>query len=113
ENVVRAFVRPGEKADQPALIRFEPEVLGQAFEVINGLRTVAPPERSDISLIRRPGDHHLHAFGSVALRAKEAEFKLALPDPPLLAGHLLRRALGERGIEVVGKLRSVSWPSVD
>jgi len=113
ENVVRLFVAPGDRAGDAARLRFEPPVLGQAFDVDNTMRTVAPPQRSDISLVRRPGEHRLTAFGRVALRAKEVDYRLSLPDPPLLAGHLLRRALGERGIAVTGKLRSIAWPRVD
>ncbi len=110
ENVVGLWIAPGARPGEPARLRFEPPVLGQAYDVVNELRTVAPPGRSDINLVRRPGERRLGAFGQVAQHARESEYRLSLPDPPLLAGHLLRRALGERGIEVTGKLRSISWP---
>ncbi len=113
ENVVRVYVAPGAKADTSARLRFDPPVFAQAFELDNRLRTVAPPVRSDIGLIRRPGEHRLSAFGRVALGAAETEFRLSLPDPALLAGQLLRQALADRGIEVTGKLRSVAWPRVN
>lgn len=113
ENVVRVRVSPAEAAGQPARIEFEPEVFGQAFELDNRLQTVAASAGSDISLVRNPGERRLTAFGRVALAASSTDYRLALPDPPLLAGHLLRRALAEQGIEVTGKLRSLSWPRHD
>lgn len=113
ENVVRLYVKPGPRLGGPATLRFEPPWLGQAFEVDNGLRTVAPPQRSDISLVRRPGERRLAAFGPVSTRAAEAEYRLSLPDPALMAGYALQRALGDYGIEVKGRLRSLAWPQHD
>lgn len=110
ENVVRLTVRPGPRVDSAAVLGFDPGWMGQAFELDNELRTVAPPARSDVSLVRRPGERRLSAFGQVSTRAAESEYRLSLPDPPLMAGYALQRALGEYGVEVVGKLRSVSWP---
>ena len=113
ENVARVFIRPAEKAGEAARVRFEPPSFAQAFGLDNALLTVAPPGRSDLSLVRRPGSARLHAFGTVAVGARESAYRLALPDPPLIAGQLLRQALAERGIEVAGTLRSIAWPAVD
>jgi D-alanyl-D-alanine carboxypeptidase/D-alanyl-D-alanine-endopeptidase (penicillin-binding protein 4) len=113
ENVVGMLVRPGEQVGMPARLRFDPETFAPAFDVENGLRTVAPPARSDVNLVRRPGERTLSVFGRVSLRAAESRFRIALPDPALMAGYVLRRALGDQGIVVTGRLRSVSWPQVD
>lgn len=110
ENLARLYVKPGGRIGGPALLRFDPDWMSQAFELDNELRTVAPPQRSDVSLVRRPGERRLSAFGQVSARAAEADYRLSLPDPPLMAGYALQRALGDYGIEVGGKLRSVSWP---
>lgn len=110
ENLARLYVRPGGRAGAPALLRFEPDWMGQAFEIDNELRTVAAPQRSDVSLVRRPGERRLSAFGQVSARAAETDYRLSLPDPPLMAGYALQRALGDYGVEIGGKLRSVSWP---
>lgn len=110
ENVARLYVKPGARVGGSALLRFEPSWMGHAFELDNELRTVAPSLRTDISLVRRPGERRLSAFGQVSTRAPESDYRLALPDPPLMAGYALQRALGDYGIEVGGKLRSVSWP---
>lgn len=113
ENLARLYVKPGGRVGAPALLRFEPDWMGQAFELDNELRTVAPPQRSDVSLVRRPGERRVSAFGPVSARAAETDYRLSLPDPPLMAGYALQRALGDYGIEVGGKLRSVSWPQRD
>ena len=110
ENVARVFVRPGARVGQVARLRFEPEVFGRAFDLVNTLATVAASSHNDVNLIRRPGERSLHAFGRIALGTPEAGYRLALPDPPQMAAWILAKALGERGIGIEGKLRVVAWP---
>ncbi|MBN8728739.1 MAG: D-alanyl-D-alanine carboxypeptidase/D-alanyl-D-alanine-endopeptidase [Xanthomonadales bacterium] len=113
ENVARVLVRPAARAGEAAHVRFEPPSFGPAFVLDNALLTVAAPARSDISLARQPGSARLHAFGTVAAGARESAYRIALPDPALMAGQALRQALADRGIEVAGTLRSVAWPDAD
>ncbi|TAM57759.1 MAG: D-alanyl-D-alanine carboxypeptidase/D-alanyl-D-alanine-endopeptidase [Rhodanobacter sp.] len=111
ENVVAITVSPGVRAGLPASLDFAPAdatppLLGQ-------LTTSAAHSQSDINLYRAPGDAGLHAFGTIALDSPPQHFKLAVPDPALLAGRQLRRALARQGIRVSGELRVLHWPQDD
>lgn len=110
DNTVRLTIQPGLHAGNLARLHFQPET--SAPQLDNRLRTVPARAAGDISLIRRPGDTTLYAFGAIAADAGEQNYRLALNDPALVAAIQLRQALADVGIGVRGKLRSVYWPAI-
>lgn len=111
DNTVKLRIQPGAQPGLLARIAFTPESSAPALE--NRLRTVPARTPGDISLIRRPGDHTLYAFGSIAANAGEQNYRIALADPALIAAVQLRQALADMGIGVRGRLRSLYWPAED
>lgn len=109
DNVVKLTIKPAPQIGQLAKIDFDPET--SAPQLDNALRTVPARTPGDISLIRRPGNNTLYAFGSIAANAGEQNYKVALADPALVAAIQLRQALADVGVAVTGKLRSVYWPA--
>lgn len=110
ENQVNVTVAPG-IAGAAAQLRLDPADAMPA--VTNDVLTSAQGTRSDVNLYRAPGEGTLYAFGNIAAKSSAQTYKLALPDPALFAGGLLRDALARRGIQLDGKLRSVVWPRRD
>ncbi|MFC5741713.1 D-alanyl-D-alanine carboxypeptidase/D-alanyl-D-alanine-endopeptidase [Dyella tabacisoli] len=108
DNQVEITVSPGHAEGASATLAFDPPMAIPA--VINGLVTSAPRSRNDINLYRAPGGDTLHAFGNIAARAPAQNYKLAVPDPALLAGTQLLQALTRHGIRVDGKLQTLHWP---
>jgi len=111
ENIVDITVDPGTAAGLPAKLSFDPvdakpPLLGQVI-------TSLAHTQSDINLYRAPGENTLYAFGTVPANAPSQHFKLAVPDPALLAGEQLQTALARHGIEISGKLHAVHWPQDD
>jgi len=110
ENQVNVTVAPG-IAGAAAQLRLDPADAMPA--VTNDILTSAQGTRSDVNLYRAPGEGTLYAFGNIAAKSSAQTYELALPDPALFAGGLLRDALARRGIQLDGKLRSVVWPRRD
>ncbi|HEY0198943.1 MAG TPA: D-alanyl-D-alanine carboxypeptidase/D-alanyl-D-alanine-endopeptidase [Rhodanobacter sp.] len=111
ENVVDLAVSPGRVAGAPAQLQFTPA--DAEFPTAGAPTTTAARTRSDINLYRAPGENTLHAFGNIAARSAPQHFRLALPDPALLAGKRLRQALLDHGIRITGKVRTLHWPQDD
>jgi D-alanyl-D-alanine carboxypeptidase/D-alanyl-D-alanine-endopeptidase (penicillin-binding protein 4) len=111
ENVVDLAITPGRVAGAPVQIQFTPADAG--FPVAGALTTSATHAHSDINLYRAPGEGTLHVFGNIAARSPPQHFRLALPDPALLAGRRLRQALLDHGIRITGKVQALHWPQDD
>lgn len=111
ENVVDLEIRPARLPGTPAQLVFTP---GDAALPTEGvLTTTAARTPDDINLYRAPGEGTLHVFGHVAERSAPQHFRLALPDPALLAGQRLRQALLDHGIRISGKVTALHWPRDD
>ncbi|WP_158886203.1 D-alanyl-D-alanine carboxypeptidase/D-alanyl-D-alanine-endopeptidase [Rhodanobacter sp. L36] len=111
ENVAELTVSPARAVGDSAQVAFTPA--DAAWPVEGRLVTGAARSRDDINLYRAPGENSLHIFGSIAARRTPQHFRLALPDPALLAGKRLRQALLDHGIRVTGKLVVMHWPQDD
>ncbi|WP_266160066.1 D-alanyl-D-alanine carboxypeptidase/D-alanyl-D-alanine endopeptidase [Dyella silvatica] len=108
DNQVDVTVSPGRAEGESAVLAFDPP--DALPTVINQLTTSAPHSRNDINLYRAPGADTLNAFGNIAVRTPAQGFKLAVPDPALLAGMQLLQALARHGIHVDGKVQTRHWP---
>jgi serine-type D-Ala-D-Ala carboxypeptidase/endopeptidase (penicillin-binding protein 4) len=111
ENDVELSASPGAAVGLPASLTFTP--VDATPPVLGQLTTRRPGTPDDINLYRAPGDTTLYVFGSMAAKAPQQRFKLAVPDPALLAGRQLRRALLRHGIRIDGTLKVIHWPQDD
>jgi D-alanyl-D-alanine carboxypeptidase/D-alanyl-D-alanine-endopeptidase (penicillin-binding protein 4) len=111
ENIVDLTVDPGTTAGLPARLSFDP--VDAKPPLLGQLTTTLPRTQSDINLYRAPGESTLYVFGTIPANTPSQHFKLAVPDPALLAGAQLQQALARHGINVSGKLQVVHWPHDD
>ena len=111
ENIVDITLTPGSAVGLPASLSFDP--VDAKMPLLGQITTTLSRTPSDINLYRAPGDSTLYAFGTVAAKTPPQHFKLALPDPTLVAGSQLRQALADRGIHLTGQVRVLHWPQDD
>ncbi len=111
ENIVNITLTPGSTAGVPASVSLDPA--DAKIPLLGQITTTPPRTPSDINLYRAPGDGTLYAFGTVSSKAPPQHFKLAMPDPALVAGFKLRKALADRGITMTGQVRVLHWPQDD
>jgi serine-type D-Ala-D-Ala carboxypeptidase/endopeptidase (penicillin-binding protein 4) len=111
ENIVDLTVDPGTTAGLPARLSFDP--VDAKPSLLGQLTTTLPRTQSDINLYRAPGESTLYVFGTIPANTPSQHFKLAVPDPALLAGAQLQQALAHHGINVSGKLQAMHWPHDD
>jgi D-alanyl-D-alanine carboxypeptidase/D-alanyl-D-alanine-endopeptidase (penicillin-binding protein 4) len=104
-------VTPGAVAGVPASLGMDP--VDAQMPVRGEVTTTLARFTSDVNLYRAPGDSTLYAFGSVPAKTQPQHFKLALPDPALVAGLQLRKALADEGIHVSGRVQALHWPEDD
>ena len=111
ENIVDLTVDPGTTAGLPARLSFDP--VDAKPPLLGQLTTTLPRTQSDINLYRAPGENTLFVFGTIPANTPSQHFKLAVPDPALLAGAQLQQALARHGINISGKLQAMHWPHDD
>jgi D-alanyl-D-alanine carboxypeptidase/D-alanyl-D-alanine-endopeptidase (penicillin-binding protein 4) len=70
-------------------------------------------DRDTLNLYRPPGSDTLYVSGSLPASAQARTFTVAVPDPALFAGTLLRNALVKHGITFDGHVRTLSWPQLN
>ncbi len=105
EAAAVAIVWPGAAPGEPATVVF-PEP-AEAFALRNRIVTDSAGARTRISASRAPASYDLDLFGTIALDAAPDTLRLAVVDPALHAGRVLRAALERRGIEIAGDVRVV------
>jgi D-alanyl-D-alanine carboxypeptidase/D-alanyl-D-alanine-endopeptidase (penicillin-binding protein 4) len=111
ENIVDITLTPATSAGLPASLGFDP--VDAKMSLLGQVTTTLSRTPGDINLYRAPGDSTLYAFGTVPAKTPPQHFKLSLPDPALVAGAQLRKALTDRGMFVSGRLRALHWPQDD
>jgi D-alanyl-D-alanine carboxypeptidase/D-alanyl-D-alanine-endopeptidase (penicillin-binding protein 4) len=111
ENIVDLTLAPASAAGLAASLSMDPVDAGLSLR--GQITTTLSRDAADINLYRAPGDTTLYAFGTVPAKTPPQHFKLSLPDPALLAGEQLRKALIDRGIAVSGQVQALHWPQDD
>lgn len=111
ENIVDISVTPAAAAGLTASLTADP--VDAQLTIRGQITTTLARATSDINLYRAPGDSTLYAFGTVAARTPPQHFKLAVPEPALIAGEHLRAALADQGIRLTGRVRALHWPQAD
>jgi D-alanyl-D-alanine carboxypeptidase/D-alanyl-D-alanine-endopeptidase (penicillin-binding protein 4) len=86
---------------------------GAGVQVVDLGANPAPGDTTGIGLYRPPGSTQLFVYGGLSPGSAPRSYTLAVPDPALLAGNLLRDALARRGIAVDGGVRVTHWPQRD
>ncbi len=111
ENSVNVTISPNRRPGLPALLDFAPPASEPLLR--SSLTTSPAKTASDVNLYRAPGHDLLYAFGSIPVDSPAQHFKLAVPDPAMLAGRQLERALAARNIRLTGQVRVLHWPQDD
>jgi serine-type D-Ala-D-Ala carboxypeptidase/endopeptidase (penicillin-binding protein 4) len=111
DNEVLLHIYPAEKAGDPAVVMLDPTL--DSLHVLNRVGTVETTGKTRIFVERLPGSAELDLWGQIALGRGVYEDTLAIPDPPLVVGEILRRALEARGITVRGDVEVLELRRMD
>jgi D-alanyl-D-alanine carboxypeptidase/D-alanyl-D-alanine-endopeptidase (penicillin-binding protein 4) len=103
DGCVDVEVGPGPSPGAPASVRLVPH--SDLFEIENRCQTVGPKDKHVIAVGRKPGSHVLVVRGTVRSNASPLVTSIALYDPAMVVGDVLRRCLVAEGIEVRGQVR--------
>lgn len=105
DNSVDITWKPGPMPGAPPSVGWSPNLGGLTLENRAVTDTVGTPE--SIDFFREPGTLALWAQGRVPLDAAGSTEYFALPDPNRWAADALRKALGDEGVTVTGRTRSL------
>ena len=111
DNEFLLHVYPAEKAGADAVVLLDPTLEG--LHLVNRIQTVETTGKTRILIERLPGSAELDLWGQIPYGHGVYENTLAIPDPPLVVGELLRRALEARGITVRGGVRVLELRRMD
>jgi D-alanyl-D-alanine carboxypeptidase/D-alanyl-D-alanine-endopeptidase (penicillin-binding protein 4) len=103
DNSVDLVVKPGRTIGAPAVITTGPAT--SLVSIVNHTVTTAPSTRNDVDVYRRLGENVIEVSGSVALESPGYNGSVAISHPALLFVSLLKAALIQHGVKVVGNLR--------
>ncbi|MEO8662637.1 MAG: D-alanyl-D-alanine carboxypeptidase/D-alanyl-D-alanine-endopeptidase [Bryobacteraceae bacterium] len=102
DNVLDAFVEPGPREGEPAVIRLWPQT--RFVIIVNELKTVPAGSKLDVNLVsderRTDGGRQLTLRGSVPLGQKPALQTYKMADPMVFARFVFIEALAEAGVAV-------------
>ncbi|RME73457.1 MAG: D-alanyl-D-alanine carboxypeptidase/D-alanyl-D-alanine-endopeptidase, partial [Planctomycetota bacterium] len=100
DGCVDVTVGPGAAAGAPAVVRLVPA--GTPLRVENRCTTVGKDGRHVVAVGRKPATDVIVVRGSVRLGSRPRTVSIALRDPAIVVGHVLRRALEAEGVSVGG-----------
>ncbi|RME76998.1 MAG: D-alanyl-D-alanine carboxypeptidase/D-alanyl-D-alanine-endopeptidase, partial [Planctomycetota bacterium] len=103
DGCVDVTVGPGAAAGAPAVVRLAPA--GTPLRVENRCTTVGKDGRHVVAVGRKPATDVIVVRGSVRLGSRPRTVSIALRDPAIVVGHVLRRALEAEGVSVGGQVR--------
>lgn len=109
DNSIDVHIRPGAAVGDPPLIEARPA--SSFYTIENRATTVPPGSERTFDLTREPGTNHVIAYGELPLDADPWIEYFAVVDPAGWAATVFREVLEARGIEVAGRVRTVSDPS--
>jgi serine-type D-Ala-D-Ala carboxypeptidase/endopeptidase (penicillin-binding protein 4) len=99
DNEMALHVYPAEKAGDAAVVMLDPSP--GSLRVVNRVQTVDAGAKTNLFVERLAGSAELDLWGEIPMGGVH-EDTVAIPNPPLLVGGMLRRALEARGIKVHG-----------
>jgi len=111
-NSINIFVRPSEKAGEPAVVFLDPE--NDYVRLVNKTKTT---DRGDGSVVasrvedKNFGGDVIHVSGKIGKNSKEVVIFKNITQPDIWSGYNLRSFLSQRGIQVTGKVRNGKSPA--
>lgn len=103
DNSLRLHFAAGAAEGEPAKVWLD--LIPDYYRLSNRLETSALGTTKRIFVERAPGSMDLDVWGQIPLGSDEDGDRVAIANPPQLAGELFRRALEARGIMVRGEVR--------
>jgi N-acyl-D-amino-acid deacylase len=108
DNYIDLRITPATTVGQPCSVEGLQPLSGLIFD--NHTTTGPADSRREIRVQRLPGENTVHLFGSLPLGGKEELTEAPVPNPAAWFARALREALGQAGITVEGRVRSLRWP---
>lgn len=111
-NSINIFVRPAEKAGEPAVVFLDPE--NEYVRLVNKTTTGSGSESSVVASRvedKNFGGDVIHVSGKIGKGAKEAVIFKNITQPDIWSGYNLKSFLSQRGVTVTGKIRTGKAPA--
>lgn len=105
DNALDLSIKPGTEVGQPAVITTGPP--DPLLKITNKVVTGPRSSRRDLNMYRGLNSDTLEIVGSLPLDDRGFTAGIGMSHPALLFVYLLRAALGQRGITVTGKSRTI------
>src|SRR5687768_747071 len=106
DNALDLLIKPGADVGQPAVITTGPP--DPLLKIVNRVVTGPRSSRRDLNMYRTLNSDTLEIVGSLPLDDRGFTAGIGISHPALLFVYLLRTALGERGVMITGKSRTIS-----
>lgn len=105
DNALDLSIKPGADVGQPAVITTGPP--DPLLKIVNRVVTTPRGSRRDLNMYRTLNSDTLEIVGSLPLDDRGFTAGIGISHPALLFVYLLRTALGQRGVTVTGKSRTI------
>ncbi|MBM3802581.1 MAG: D-alanyl-D-alanine carboxypeptidase/D-alanyl-D-alanine-endopeptidase [Acidimicrobiia bacterium] len=111
ENWFQLEVLPGEAEGSAALVRPTPVEAG--FVLVNQVKTIGRLREAWMGIDRPYGADRVMLRGEIPLEHAGLSYNLAVRDAGIFAAQLLKSALAQRGISVMGSVRARQLSALD
>lgn len=111
-NSINIFVRPSEKAGEPATVYLDPE--NDYVRLVNKTTTTAGSDSGVVASRvedKNFGGDVIHVSGKIGKSSKEVVIFKNITQPDIWSGYNLKSFLSQRGINVTGKVRNGKSPA--
>ncbi|MGI8918807.1 MAG: D-alanyl-D-alanine carboxypeptidase/D-alanyl-D-alanine endopeptidase [Pyrinomonadaceae bacterium] len=105
DNALDLLIKPGSDVGQPAVITTGPP--DPLLKIVNRVVTSPRGIRRDLNMYRTLNSDTLEIVGSLPLDDRGFTAGIGISHPALLFIYLLRTALGQRGVTITGKSRTI------
>lgn len=102
DNCISVSIAPGPRPGAPASVRFEPETT--FLQAVSSARTVSSGRQARLAVGREYGSRVVTVAGTVPARRYGWSTVIAIDDPPLYFGTVLRERLARQGITIDGRV---------
>lgn len=106
DNALDLLIKPSTEVGQPAVITTGPP--DPLLKIVNRVVTAPRGSRRDLNMYRTLNSDTLEIVGSLPLDDRGFTAGIGISHPALLFVYLLRTALGQRGVTITGKSRTIS-----
>ena len=106
DNALDLLIKPGTDVGQPAVITTGPP--DPLLKIVNRVVTAPRNSRRDLNMYRALNTDTLEIVGSLPLDDRGFTAGIGISHPALLFVYLLRTALGQRGVTITGKSRTIA-----